>query len=51
MSTHSIGANILSGPTSYPFGERQYSCRDLAGHNWTFSQSIADVAPEDWRGM
>jgi len=23
---------------------------DLAGHTWTFSESIADVAPEEWRG-
>ncbi|TPN50264.1 glyoxalase [Mesorhizobium sp. B1-1-9] len=42
------GAVILSGPTSHPYGERQYSCRDLAGHNWTFSQSVADVMPDDW---
>jgi hypothetical protein len=21
---------------------------DLAGHRWTFSETIADVAPEDW---
>jgi uncharacterized glyoxalase superfamily protein PhnB len=45
------GAAILSPPTSYPYGERQYSCRDLGGHDWTFSQSIADVAPEDWGGI
>ncbi|TPM38742.1 glyoxalase [Mesorhizobium sp. B2-2-3] len=45
------GAAILSGPTSHPYGERQYSCRDLDGHNWTFSQSIADVVPEDWGGI
>jgi len=45
------GAAILSGPTSHPYGERQYSCGDLAGHNWTFSQSIADVAPQDWGGI
>lgn len=45
------GATILSPPTSYPYGERQYSCRDLGGHDWTFSQSIADVAPEDWGGI
>ena len=41
------GATTLSSPTSYPYGERQYSCRDLAGHAWTFSQTIADVAPEE----
>ncbi|TPJ56830.1 VOC family protein [Mesorhizobium sp. B2-7-1] len=44
------GAMALTAPTSYPYGERQYSCRDLAGHAWTFSQTIADVAPEEWGG-
>jgi len=44
------GAMALSAPTSYPYGERQYSCRDLVGHTWTFSQTIADVAPEEWGG-
>lgn len=42
------GARILDPPTDHPYGERQYSAEDLAGHRWTFSQSIADVAPEDW---
>jgi uncharacterized glyoxalase superfamily protein PhnB len=45
------GATIVSPPTDYPFGERQYTARDIAGHGWTFSQSIADVDPADWGGM
>jgi uncharacterized glyoxalase superfamily protein PhnB len=44
------GAVILSPPTDYPYGERQYSVEDLAGHRWTFTQAIADLAPEDWGG-
>jgi uncharacterized glyoxalase superfamily protein PhnB len=44
------GASITSEPADYPYGERQYSCRDIDGHSWTFSQSIADVSPEDWGG-
>jgi len=44
------GARILSPPADYPYGERQYTAEDLAGHVWVFSQSIADVAPEDWGG-
>jgi len=44
------GARILGPPTDYPYGERQYTAVDLGGHTWTFSQSIADVAPEDWGG-
>lgn len=42
------GAEILQQPTDMPFGERQYTAKDHAGHWWTFTESIADVAPEDW---
>jgi uncharacterized glyoxalase superfamily protein PhnB len=42
------GARILSAPTDFHYGERQYSALDLAGHRWTFTQTIADLAPEDW---
>jgi uncharacterized glyoxalase superfamily protein PhnB len=38
----------LKSPTDMPFGERQYTVEDLGGHRWTVSQSIADVAPEEW---
>jgi uncharacterized glyoxalase superfamily protein PhnB len=41
-------ARILKPPTDMPFGERQYTVEDPWGHRWTFSQSIADVAPEAW---
>ena len=42
------GARILVEPTDFPFGERQYNAEDFAGHRWTFTQSIADAAPEEW---
>jgi hypothetical protein len=29
----------------------KYTAEDLAGHRWSFSQSIADVAPEEWGGI
>ena len=44
------GARILRPPADYPYGERQYSVADPHGHCWTFTQSIADVNPEDWGG-
>ncbi|HEY2844444.1 MAG TPA: VOC family protein [Bryobacteraceae bacterium] len=44
------GALILREPADYPYGERQYSVQDLAGHRWTFTQSIADADPRDWGG-
>jgi uncharacterized glyoxalase superfamily protein PhnB len=46
----SRGARILQPPADYPYGERQYTVEDLGGHHWTFSESIADVAPEEWGG-
>ncbi len=44
------GAIIVRPPNDYPYGERQYSAEDFNGYVWTFSQSIADVNPEDWGG-
>jgi uncharacterized glyoxalase superfamily protein PhnB len=44
------GATILRAPSDYPYGERQFTVEDPGGHVWTFSQSIADVAPEEWGG-
>ena len=44
------GARILMEPTDFPYGERQYSAEDLAGHVWTFSQTLDDVPPEAWGG-
>jgi uncharacterized glyoxalase superfamily protein PhnB len=46
--TRQNGAHIVKLPADMPFGERQYTVEDLGGHRWTFSQSIADVAPEAW---
>jgi uncharacterized glyoxalase superfamily protein PhnB len=37
-------------PTDFEFGERQYTTEDLVGHRWTFSETLADVAPEEWGG-
>jgi hypothetical protein len=42
-----LGAPIVSSPADYPYGERQYTAEDLAGHRWTFTQAIADLAPDD----
>ena len=44
------GATIRMEPTDFEYGERQYHAVDLAGHHWTFSETLADVAPEEWGG-
>jgi uncharacterized glyoxalase superfamily protein PhnB len=41
---------IVMEPTEFPFGERQCTVQDPWGHQWTFSETIADVVPEDWGG-
>ena len=44
------GARITEGPVTHPYGERQYNAVDFAGYSWTFSESVADVHPQDWGG-
>jgi uncharacterized glyoxalase superfamily protein PhnB len=44
------GARILMEPTDFEYGERQYAAEDPAGHRWTFSETLEDVAPEAWGG-
>jgi uncharacterized glyoxalase superfamily protein PhnB len=47
----SHGAKIVSPPTDYLYGERQYTATDFAGHTWTFSQTISDIDPSEWGGI
>jgi uncharacterized glyoxalase superfamily protein PhnB len=44
------GARILMEPTDFEYGERQYAAEDPSGHQWTFSETLEDVAPEAWGG-
>jgi uncharacterized glyoxalase superfamily protein PhnB len=45
------GAQIVSKPQTFFYGERQYTAIDCGGHAWTFSQSVEDKAPEEWGGI
>jgi uncharacterized glyoxalase superfamily protein PhnB len=45
------GAGILMEPTDFEYGERQYAAEDPAGHQWTFTETLRDVEPEDWGGQ
>ena len=49
-AARAAGAKVSGEPTTYPFGERQYSAIDIGGHRWTFSQSVADSDPASWGG-
>jgi uncharacterized glyoxalase superfamily protein PhnB len=44
------GARVRADPQDFEYGERQYHAEDPWGHQWTFSQTLADVAPEEWGG-
>jgi uncharacterized glyoxalase superfamily protein PhnB len=43
-------AATIMEPTDFEYSERQYTAEDIAGHQWTFSETLADVAPEEWGG-
>jgi uncharacterized glyoxalase superfamily protein PhnB len=44
------GAKIIDELRDFEYGERQYTAEDFAGHQWTFTETIDDVAPEAWGG-
>ena len=37
-------------PQTHPYGERQATLEDFAGHLWTLTQTIEDVDPASWGG-
>ncbi len=45
------GARVLQEPIEYEYGERECTVEDLAGHHWQFTQTVRDVAPEEWGGV
>ena len=47
----SHGARVVQEPTDYEYGERECTVQDLAGHRWQFTQTLRDVAPEEWGGQ
>lgn len=46
-----VGAVVLQEPTDYEYGERECTLEDLAGHRWQLTQTMRDVAPEEWGGV
>jgi len=44
-----LAAGAQVGPLGdHVFGERQYTAVDHTGRTWVFTESIADVDPQDW---
>jgi len=46
-----FGARVLDEPTTFEYGERSCVVEDLAGHRWELTQTVRDVAPEEWGGV
>ncbi len=44
------GARVVHEPAEQPYGERECTVEDPAGHRWQFTQTVRDVAPEEWGG-
>jgi uncharacterized glyoxalase superfamily protein PhnB len=42
------GATVVQSPTDHPYGERECTLEDFAGHRWEFDQTMRDVAPEEF---
>lgn len=44
------GADTDESPHDYEYGERQVAFVDPFGHEWVLTQTVRDVAPEEWGG-
>jgi uncharacterized glyoxalase superfamily protein PhnB len=45
------GARVVEDLKTYEYGERSGIVEDLGGHRWELTQSVRDVAPEEWGGV
>lgn len=44
------GAQVVEPLTTWEYGERSCQLEDPAGHRWELTQTVRDVAPEEWGG-
>jgi uncharacterized glyoxalase superfamily protein PhnB len=42
------GARVIEPPVDREYGERECTIEDLAGHRWQFTETVRDVAPEEF---
>lgn len=45
------GAGVIENPTTFEYGERSCVVEDGMGHRWELTQTVRDVAPEEWGGV
>ena len=46
-----VGARVLEEPRTWEYGERSCLLEDPGGHRWELTQTVRDVAPEEWGGV
>ena len=44
------GGQVVEELTTYEYGERSGVVEDPGGHRWELTQTVRDVAPEEWGG-
>lgn len=44
------GAVVIEELNTWPYGERSGVVADPAGHRWELTETVRDVAPEEWGG-
>jgi uncharacterized glyoxalase superfamily protein PhnB len=42
------GAVVVTPIATHPYGERQFTVKDFAGHKWNFTQTVENVEPATW---
>jgi uncharacterized glyoxalase superfamily protein PhnB len=45
------GARVVEELTTWEYGERSGIVEDIGGHRWELTQTVRDVAPEEWGGV
>lgn len=46
-----FGARVVQEPATHEYGDRSCMVEDVGGHRWELTQSLRDVAPEEWGGV
>jgi uncharacterized glyoxalase superfamily protein PhnB len=46
-----FGARVVEELRTWEYGERSGVLEDIGGHHWELTQTVRDVAPEDWGGI
>jgi uncharacterized glyoxalase superfamily protein PhnB len=44
------GGRVVDEPRTWEYGERSGVLEDPGGHRWELTQTVRDVAPEEWGG-